>query len=106
MSLSKTWKNLKTDAKIIGVQGLNNILVLSTQYKDAEFPFWNGVHGTFGAIVYSAIVEQGIDPKSVYIDGKTRKVTYKGRTRRIAGSFNCNNIMKFIMEVETKTKKK
>lgn len=74
---------------------VNNILSLSTALKDNQFPFWTDCNGTFGSLVYSALKKKNFDPKSIDIDCRNRKLTYKGKTRTIK---NCsvNGILKML----------
>ena len=68
---------------------------MSTQLRGSEFPFWTDCNGTFGALVHKALIEKGIDPKSIDIDSRNRKLTVNGKTKNIK---NCsvNGILKML----------
>lgn len=77
------------------MENINNILALSTKYRDEKFPFWTDCKGLFGAMVFRALLEQEIDPRSIDIDCMNRKLTVNGKTKNIK---NCsvNGIMKML----------
>lgn len=83
---------------------MNSLLHFSTANRDARFPFWTGVEGTFGVIVYNALVSEGFQPESVGLDfGRdVRVVRYRGRKKTFRGGINANKIVHFVKSVESK----
>lgn len=76
---------------------LNGLLSLSTSNRDNKFKFWTDCDGTFGTLVYLALKDEGIDPESIDIDCKNRKLTIK-KTGKVKNIKNCsvNGILKML----------
>lgn len=76
---------------------INGILYLSTSLRDNEFSFWTDCNGTFGSLMYAALKERNIDPQSIDIDCRHRKLTIKatGKIKNIKNS-SVNGILKML----------
>lgn len=73
-----------------------SIMELSQVCRDNRFPFWNNCDGTFGSILFNAMREKGINPRSVYVNMDTQTVQYKGKIRK----FRKRNVVTIIAVLE------
>ncbi len=77
---------------------INGILYLSTSLRDNEFKFWTDCNGTFGSLMFNALKEKNIEPESIDIDCRNRKLTIKstGKVKNIKTS-SVNGILKMLL---------
>lgn len=103
VGFAKKIQELESPSEDLTESNLNSLLPLSQQHKNTKIPNWNGIEGTFAAIVYSAIKNDTniTKPEKINMNWDRRagvfELEYKGKKKRVKRkSINAELIVKII----------